>query len=183
MRRPSSIDSIFVEEERWSDTYSAGLALFPLHCNLVPERTHWLSAYSCYVINTRHLVWRVLFLFCLGFEKHQETKHFYGDQLWKSISFPSFVSCLSQTYLGRFLRTILGHLGCLHFMKWFDPWWVTDTHFRVSLWTCSSPLGQHKPERVVHISSIRYFPHYVLICKQTAQFMNIHIHDLSCPKF
>lgn len=40
---------------------SVGPFPFSLHCYLVPGMAHWLSVYYCSIINTRQLIWKLLF--------------------------------------------------------------------------------------------------------------------------
>lgn len=142
MRIPLSIAIIFVKEW-WNNTYSAGLFLFSLHCDLVPERTY---CQHIAVINTRHLIWRVLFIFCLGFEKYQETKHFYGDQLLKSVSL-FFVLCflLESDFPGKVSgdHSWSSEMSSLHQVGWS----------RVSDIPCPPSLLSFFEPAVLHVGS------------------------------
>lgn len=151
-----TIAIIFVKEW-WNNTYSAGLFLFSLHCDLVPERT-----YCQLIAVTLSTQGNLLEGFCLysvlALKITRKQNIFMEISFWRaSLSFLSFISYSNQISLGRSLGTILGHLKCLHYTKWVDPGWHSLSSLPVEfLWTCNSPRGHHKPKGVVHNSSSKY---------------------------
>lgn len=124
MRIPSSIAIIFVKEW-WNNTYSAGLFLFSLHCDLVPERTY--CQHIAVTLSTQGNLFEGFCLYSvLALKSTRKQNIFMQISFWRaSLSFSSFVFYLNQISLRRSLGTILGHLKCLHYMKWVDPGWVT----------------------------------------------------------
>lgn len=136
-----TIAIIFVKEW-WNNTYSAGLFLFSLHRDLVPERTY--CQLIAVTLSTQGTLLEGFCLYCLGFEKYQETKHFYGDQLLKSVSL-FFVLCflLESDFPGTVSEdhSWSSEMSSLH--EVVDPGWHSLSSLPVEfLWTCNSPRGQ-----------------------------------------